>query len=79
MPTVSVYADGRILTPGAVDAIYPGPRLPPVSIKDVGPAGAAVLMLLCSIGQWFSHYPFEVKHYTSDIFWALLLPALARC
>jgi hypothetical protein len=43
----------------------------------MGPAGAAVLMLLCSIGQWFSHYPQEVKHYTSDIFWALLLPALA--
>jgi hypothetical protein len=43
----------------------------------MGPAGAAVLMLLCSVGQWFSHYPFEVKHYTSDIFWALLLPALA--
>jgi hypothetical protein len=43
----------------------------------MGPAGAAVLMLLCSVGQWFSHYPQEVKHYTSDIFWALLLPALA--
>jgi hypothetical protein len=43
----------------------------------LGPAGAAVLMLLCSVGQWFSHYPQEVKHYTSDIFWALLLPALA--
>jgi hypothetical protein len=43
----------------------------------LGPAGAAVLMLLCAIGEWFSHYPSEVKHYTSDIFWALLLPALA--
>ena len=43
----------------------------------MGPAGATALMLLCSISQWFSHYPFEVKHYTSDVFWALLLPALA--
>jgi hypothetical protein len=44
VPTVSVYADGRILTPGAVDAIYPGPLLPPVSIKDVGPAGAEAIV-----------------------------------
>lgn len=44
VPSVSVYADGRILTPGAVDAIYPGPLLPPVSIKDVGPGGAAAIL-----------------------------------
>jgi hypothetical protein len=43
----------------------------------MGPAGATALMLLCSVSPWFSHYPFEVKHYTSDVFWALLLPALA--
>ena len=44
VPAVSVYADGRILTPGPVDAIYPGPLLPPVSIKNVGPAGAAAIV-----------------------------------
>jgi hypothetical protein len=44
VPTVSVYADGRILTPGPVDAIYPGPLLPPVAIKDVGPAGAQAII-----------------------------------
>jgi hypothetical protein len=44
VPTVSVYADGRILTPGPVDAIYPGPLLPPVVIKDVGPAGAQAIV-----------------------------------
>jgi hypothetical protein len=27
-PTLSVYADGRLLQPGATDAIYPGPLLP---------------------------------------------------
>jgi hypothetical protein len=41
---VSVYADGRILTPGAVDAVYPGPLLPPVQIKDVGAAGAQAIV-----------------------------------
>jgi hypothetical protein len=40
-------------------------------------AGAALFVLLCAFGQWFGHYRFEVKHYTADIFWALLLPAVA--
>jgi hypothetical protein len=44
VPMVSVYSDGRIMTPGAVDAVYPGPLLPPVSIKDVGPAGAQAII-----------------------------------
>jgi hypothetical protein len=44
LPMVSVYADGRILTPGPIDAIYPGPLLAPVSIKDVGPAGVAAIL-----------------------------------
>ncbi len=44
LPEVSVYADGRILTPGAVDAIFPGPLLTPVQVKDVGPVGAAAIV-----------------------------------
>jgi hypothetical protein len=44
IPTVSVYADGRILTPGPVDAIFPGPLLQPVAIKNVGPAGAQAIV-----------------------------------
>lgn len=44
LPIVAVYADGRILTPGPVDAIYPGPLLAPVSVRDVGPSGAAAIL-----------------------------------
>ncbi|HMA46179.1 MAG TPA: hypothetical protein VKP11_03090 [Frankiaceae bacterium] len=44
VPMVSVYADGRIMTPGPVDAVYPGPLLPPVAVKDVGPAGAQAII-----------------------------------
>jgi hypothetical protein len=44
IPSVSVYSDGRILTPGAVDAVYPGPLLLPVEIKNVGPAGAEAIV-----------------------------------
>lgn len=44
IPTVSVYADGRIMTPGPIDAVYPGPLLPPVAVTDVGPAGAQAIV-----------------------------------
>lgn len=43
----------------------------------MGWIGAAALVLLCSISQTLSHFRFEVKHYSADGFWALLLPALA--
>ncbi len=39
LPAVSVYEDGTILTPGPVDAMYPGPLLAPVSVRHVGAEG----------------------------------------
>ena len=44
LPSVAVYSDGRILTPGAVDAIFPGPLVMPVAVHDVGPDGAAGIL-----------------------------------
>jgi hypothetical protein len=44
VPEVSVYADGRIMTPGAVDAVYPGPLLPTVDVRDVGTVGAQAIV-----------------------------------
>src|SRR5687768_4921595 len=38
---------------------------------------ALIFPLLCIFGLALSHYRVEVKHYTGDAFWALLLPALA--
>ena len=38
--------------------------------------GAAVLVLLCGFGPWLSFFPFELKHYSADAFWGLLLPAV---
>jgi hypothetical protein len=43
LPTVVVYADGRIFTPAPVDAIYPGPLLQAFQVRDVGPVGAAAI------------------------------------
>lgn len=40
------------------------------------PAGL-VFVLMCIFGRALSHYRVEVKHYSGDAFWALLLPALA--
>ena len=40
------------------------------------PAGL-VFVLMCIFGRALSHYRVEVKHYSADAFWALLLPALA--
>jgi hypothetical protein len=41
------------------------------------PIAAAVLALLCTFSIYVFHYPFEVKHYSADVFWGLLLPGLA--
>lgn len=40
-------------------------------------AGAFVLTLLCAFGLWMSFFPLELKHYSADAFWGLILPALA--
>jgi len=44
LPQVSVYSDGRIMTAGAVDAIYPAPLLPTVAVRDVGASGEAAIV-----------------------------------
>jgi hypothetical protein len=37
---------------------------------------AGVLVLLCSLGEWVFHYSLELKHYSADLFFALILPVL---
>jgi hypothetical protein len=44
LPIVEVLGDGRILTPGAVDAIAPAPLLPTLEVRDTGAAGAAAIL-----------------------------------
>ncbi|HEX2626472.1 MAG TPA: hypothetical protein VHL56_06165 [Candidatus Limnocylindrales bacterium] len=44
IPTVSVYANGEILTPGPVAAVYPAPLLPGVTVTNVGPKGAEAIV-----------------------------------
>jgi hypothetical protein len=38
---------------------------------------AALLVLLCAVGQWVSYAFVELKHYSADACFGLLLPALA--
>jgi hypothetical protein len=41
------------------------------------PPAAVLFVLLCAISEWLSQYRFELKHYSADAFFALLLPAMA--
>jgi hypothetical protein len=41
------------------------------------PIAAAAFVLLCSVAQWISFYYLELKQYSADTFWGLLVPALA--
>jgi hypothetical protein len=51
LPAVTVYDDGRILTQAPVDAIAPGPLLPTLRVRDVGPEGArAILAAIRTVG-----------------------------
>lgn len=43
LPTVTVYSDGRILTP-AVVAADPPPLVASIDVRDVGPAGATAIL-----------------------------------
>ncbi len=44
IPLLSVYADGRIMSAGAVPAIYPGPLMATVVYRSVGADGAAAIL-----------------------------------
>ena len=48
-----------------------------VGRRWMGHIAAMVFVLLCWISQSLSHYRVEVKHYTADAFFALLIPTLA--
>jgi hypothetical protein len=41
IPTVSVYADGRIITEGPVTLVYPGAALPNLLVEQIDPAEVA--------------------------------------
>ena len=44
LPLVAVYADGRVLQPGPVAAIYPGPLLPRLNEQRIGRVSIARLL-----------------------------------
>jgi len=47
-----------------------------VGRRWMGAASTLGLVVLCGFSQWLSHYRFEVKHYSADAFFGLMLPAL---
>jgi hypothetical protein len=45
--------------------------------KWMSSVGATSLVFLCAIGQWVAFHALELKHYSADTCFGLLLPALA--
>jgi len=43
----------------------------------MSPLGATLLVVLCAASHWLTFYFLELKPYSADVFFALLLPALA--
>src|SRR5690242_1214046 len=43
LPTISVYADGRVITEGPQASVYPGRALPNVLVRRISPADARLL------------------------------------
>lgn len=48
-----------------------------VGRRWMAPIGSLVLALLCGFGLWLTFYSLELKPYSADAFWAVLLPAVA--
>ena len=48
-----------------------------VGQRWMGRIAAAVFVVMCWIGPQLSHYRFELKHYTADVLFGLLLPFVA--
>jgi hypothetical protein len=44
MPAVVITTDGRVLAPGGVREMYPGPLVPPVVERPISPKGIATLL-----------------------------------
>jgi hypothetical protein len=60
IPSLSVYGDGRIIEPGAVTAIFPGPALPPLLVRRLSEAGIqAVLREVTATGLFAASQRFE--------------------
>ena len=47
-----------------------------VGRRWLGAVGATVLIVLCVTGEWLAYYALELKHYSTDVWFALWLPAL---
>lgn len=47
-----------------------------IGLRWFSSLAAATLVFLCVFGQWISFHPLELKHYSADVCFSLLLPAL---
>jgi hypothetical protein len=60
VPSLSLYGDGRVVVPGAVPAIYPGPALPPLLVSRLSESGMqAVLHEIVATGLFTASQSFN--------------------
>jgi hypothetical protein len=44
LPSLSIYGDGRVIAPGAIDMIYPGPALAPLIVRRLSESGIQAVL-----------------------------------
>jgi hypothetical protein len=65
-PSVLVSGDGRLFTPGAVPAIYPGPLLPAVFTQSISEAGIQQLLAAADEAGLFADVEYDTPTQIAD-------------
>ena len=60
VPSLSIYADGRVIAPGAIDMIYPGPAMAPLIVNRLNESGLqAILHEVLATGLFAESHSFN--------------------
>jgi hypothetical protein len=60
LPGLSVFGDGRVIVPGAVEELFPGPALPPLQVRRLSEVGIqAVLREVAATGLFTGSRRFD--------------------
>ena len=66
-PSVLITADGRVVTPGAVPAVYPGPLLPAQRERTITAEGIQAVLVAAQQAQLLGPIPnYEVDPFVMD-------------
>ncbi len=66
IPAILVSGDGRVFTPGAQIAIYPGPMLPAIQVQSITPAGIQRLLDAAHDAGLFAEIDYSAETNVAD-------------